>query len=163
MSAYVVQKTHIDALIGAALQASIGHGAFRWYTGTRAGGDILAHELTDLNADETGAMLWEENRRSVAFRYNGEAVGAVIVPFVHAIAHVPPIDPVRVLKAIRGYEYQTCEHPEWESSSAKAFCDSLTAHMVTKLRGYDDAKWEVTHLSQIAVKGMENAVSIFSL
>jgi hypothetical protein len=49
---------------------------------------------------------------------------------------------VQVLKAIQSYAYQSCEHPEWDGSLAKRFCDWLESAIIGDLPGYDDAEWE---------------------
>ncbi len=53
------------------------------------------------------------------------------------------VDPVQVLKALECYEHQSCEHPGWESSSARAWCDSLRQQAIAHLPGYDAAAWAI--------------------
>ena len=85
-------------------------------------------------------MIWNENKRSVDYRYD-EANDREVYRF-------PPTkhfntEPVRVLKLIDCYEYQSCEHPEWASSEAHSFCNSLRGAMIHMLPGYDDAPWGI--------------------
>ncbi len=51
---------------------------------------------------------------------------------------------VEGLSAIKCYEYQTCEHPEWEQSAAHAFCDALRDLLIGCLPGYEAAPWTWT-------------------
>ena len=46
-----------------------------------------------------------------------------------------------LLNAIRGYQYQTCEHPSWETSEAKAFCEALQQRLISMLPGYRNGPW----------------------
>ena len=151
MSAYVVDENHIRFMVEAATCRSLGSmhdGGLRWYHGE------TLHELRLLDSDgatAAGQMLWDENVRSVKHRYpdcsDDTLPGPIGCSFVYEHGNRPrlrPIDPVAVLKACDGYEYQSCEHPEWEQSEAKAFIDELRSRAIHSLPGYDDAAWEVT-------------------
>lgn len=152
MSAFIVEKVHIDALVHAGILA--GHPARGGYTLTWRtehidwAGDHAAYltavkeatrECTRLTASRVGAMLWNENKKSVDHRYN-EANDRELYTFTASKV----TNPVAVLKALSCYEYQSCEHPEWESSEAKAFCSALRASLITRLPGYEAAAWEIT-------------------
>jgi hypothetical protein len=131
MSAYVVDKTHIDALLTAGLTnppAAYYHGDQR-------------HEITHQTAGTIGAMLWAENVRSVNYRYQEDEWEQV-----YELTELDgTIKPLIVLKAISCYEHQSCEHPEWEQSEAHAFCRALQDRMIGQLPGYDDAPgWEIS-------------------
>ena len=45
------------------------------------------------------------------------------------------------------YEYQACEAPGWDTSTAKAFCEGLRNAVIPALPGYTDAPWEITTTS----------------
>ena len=168
MSAYIVSKRHIDAMVGAGLSASP-YGELRWRHRDEW------HELSHENATEVGAMLWAENETSVSYRYSppgreyyygehaaemepleelpGGRVSEEIAPGVvvempewaepYRYSAIHPLPAVAVLKAIDCYEYQSCEHPEWEESEAFAFCDSLRRSLIGSLPGYDQAAWSI--------------------
>lgn len=171
MSAFVVDKAHIDALVAAGLGYKR-YGEMSWYH------DGDRHDLKLNTADAVGQMLWSENVTSVEYRYSpesreniyGEAFGdqtpvtdlpgnyqlEIIAPGVEPI-EVPqwsseyryPFEtrvrkPVEILKAISCLEYQSCEHPGWDESEAKAFCDALREQMINALPGYDDAAWGIS-------------------
>jgi hypothetical protein len=157
MSAFMVSKVHLDFLLTAAMHLEA-HPPFDWYLHAEPLEALLqgAHErgqpwgpgaigyagarrrtLTPETADFVGTMLWAENRASVNHRYDE----AEEVQWYTFTPHKGPFDPVQVLKSVRCYDYQSCEHPEWEQSEAKSFCDSLTITAIYALPGMDDAVW----------------------
>lgn len=156
MSAFVVDKPHIDAMIRRALAMPQGHGPLSWYAKDPR---KLHHEelqkeyrqLTHDNADAVGQMLVDECVKSVSYRYQDDKVTNLpgpcdaywLIPYKyeHPFRHRTPT-PVEALKLINCYEYQSCEHPEWEDSEAYLFCESLKSSMIGMLPGYDDAPWE---------------------
>lgn len=163
MSAFMVSKTHIDALITAGLRWGLPHrtrGPVRWLhpeltdedkagayqRGEPWGPEAVrltrerTHELTRESAGRVGAMLLAENRASVDHRYAEEEWEQ---PYEFEAVPGDAIDPVVVLSLIRCYEYQSCEHPEWEASEAHAFCEALTVHAIAALPGYGDAPWTI--------------------
>ena len=152
MSAWIVSKEHIDALVSAALVcAQENRSSFRWYD---ADGNH-SHELTyteTMWASEVGMMLWGENLASINARYPDtiedesacpgpcDFAGSMTVAG-YRFKRTPRIPPVAILKAIACYEYQSCEHEGWKTSEAKAFCAALTDHVINLLPGYDEAPW----------------------
>lgn len=132
MSAFMVSKRHIDYLITAGLDFANGYGPLRW-------GKDHRRELTRETASETGAILWAENRASVNYRYDENKAAN---PYEYS-RYPGRIDPVQVLKAISCLEYQSCEHPEWEASEAKSFCEALRRRTIGFLPGFEDAAWEI--------------------
>jgi hypothetical protein len=153
MSAYVVDRAHIDAIVGTALCPTNHGGSGLCDPDT---GRIL--DLSD--ADWAGVELWSENLRSVAYRYpddvSGERPGPVDLTDEEVYAYTFPKDwqrfriltAVETLKAIRGLEYQSCEHPEWETSWAYKFLQMLEARAMHELPGYAEADWEIREVSR---------------
>ena len=94
-------------------------------------------------------MLWDENIKSVSHRYgeeNTDKLPGVIGETYAYDAHEnfifgPDVNPVAVLKACRCYAYQSCEHPGWEDSRAKALIDNLKDSAISSLPGYEEAEW----------------------
>jgi len=170
MSAYVNSKEHIDALLRVGLEGPTERDmrpdhawhTLAWYIGSER------HELRPDTADSIGAMLTVENVRSVQYRYpedsfdtlpgpinNGWAATAMLGRYEYpaaygrgpiAIAAGPRrLTAVEALKAIDGYEYQSCEHPGWKTSEAAAYCDTLRGRLISCLPGYDEAEtWELS-------------------
>lgn len=137
MSAFVVSKHDIDILVTAHLALN---------------GCAYSNE----RADAIGRTLWRENANSVRYRYSHwtrpelEAAwpDLKIVPFyefkpVHAKA-------AAVAKIARCYDYQSCEHPAYEASQAKAIADTLMATFPETLPGYDDAPWGIADDADLA-------------
>jgi hypothetical protein len=126
MSAWIVSKAHIDLLVLA---------------GTPHGPDKLHYQDGDKwvearpeNRDEIGQMLVMECVASVSYRYPqdsveaGELPGPVepyyVEPYTYTTRHTV-LEPGEVLQLIACYEYQSCEHPGWESSAAADYCRQL--------------------------------------
>lgn len=115
MSAWIVSKAHIDALVQ----------------------EMVAREMIACDqATATGRELWEECRRSVAYRYpndrSGERPGPCDLTDEAMAEYVfegveAPLHPEAIAYACGCFDYQSCEHPGWESSRAKALTDALEA------------------------------------
>ena len=131
MSAFLVSRAHIDAMVSA------------------------AHALEPArfqreSLDDLGAMLWRENMRSLEALYGGGAPDEDAVegyawsrttPGRYGVMALQEI--VRVLKAIDCYEYQSCEHGDWRTSEAREFCRMLRNSLISRLPGYDAAPWGI--------------------
>jgi len=141
MSAFVVNKSHINALIHAGM--AVQYRPFTWYHNGES------HNLTDENASQIGQMLLDECVRSVCSRYEDDSMTNLpgrtnaewLIPFEYRFTHRRPT-PIEALSLISCYEYQSCEHPEWEASEAKAFCSALRHCTISRLPGYDEVSWE---------------------
>jgi hypothetical protein len=178
MSAFVVGKEHIDAIVSAGLRlgrpAHLGWLRWMWpavtdadrqecYAAGQPWGpravelyEARKHELAPDSADRVGAMLWAENVRSVAFRYDEpEDAQDLPGPIFFGVLDVAEyrhrssdrigcvLDAVGTLKALDCLEYQSCEHPGWEASEARAFVEALRRRAIACLPGYDQASWDV--------------------
>lgn len=136
MSAFVVSQDHIRFLVNAGLSRTIAPHGLTWN-----GGWLKRYEPdTDERAALVGAMLWEENYKSVNYRYRESDAAP---RYVHRDEPARSYNPIHVLKAIACLEYQSCEHPEWEASGARAFCEALRMAAIRALPGYSDAPWVV--------------------
>lgn len=151
MSAYIVNLEHIAYLVQAGTARSLGMDratlSWAWNIDREAGthdretlppGDLEQHQ-------RLGQMLWDENAKSVAFRYPGDRsppgpIGCDC-QYSDDVPRFPRFDPVQVLKACDCYEYQSCEHREWATSEANAYIDALRGAAWTSLPGYEDAVW----------------------
>lgn len=94
-------------------------------------------------------MLLAENVASVRYRYADSNPDDMVPSWILAEGYEftdPHVEmtPVEVIKAVRCYEYQACERPEWRASEAYQFCKALTDAMIACLPGYADAPWEWT-------------------
>lgn len=133
MSAFNVSESHIDYIVRAALA---------WGLTDYAGADLL------------GRTLWAENARSVAHRYSEEPE-----PSDYEYRHTSgpaagfPIREAWIVSACDCLEYQSCEHPGWETSVARAALHAIRHHAATRIPGgltgamLDGAPWEITQRS----------------
>lgn len=142
MSAFVVDKRHIDVLVRAAISYDY-HGRLYYYH------NGSSKEVNHQNADEVGQMLWNANVASVLYRYPHDSLESLpgrvdspwLVPYSYDF-QTTAITAVEVLKAIACFDYQSCEHPDYEASEAHSFCQALQHHAINALPGYDEAPWE---------------------
>ena len=122
MSAWIVSRNHINALVQWAIRTGL---------------------VTAEQADATGRMLWAANLESVAYRYpndiDGERPGPIgfrdehVLEYTYAPASAEavqewtygtfdPENPRDALRQVSCAFYQSCEHPGWHESDA---CDLL--------------------------------------
>jgi len=149
VSAVVVNKAHIDAMLRAAMAHSQYGDPLRWFVPHE---DVAKRwrQLDANTADAVGQMLIDEMVRSVGYRYDdsdltnlpGPVNAYWVVPYTFPLFVGRTPKPVEGLSITRCYEYQSCEHPEWKESEAKSFCEALTYACITALPGYENAPWE---------------------
>lgn len=155
MSAFIVSKTHIDAIIAVAQNGPSdsgpkypGDGWFAPYW-RGAEGDTLSPRT---DTDQVGTLLWLACQQSVAYRYPNDAEGEWPGPNGLRLSDIltytfdrpaKRLTIIQALKAIDAYCYQSCEHPEWSVSPAREFCEQLRSSLIARLPGYDDAAWEI--------------------
>jgi hypothetical protein len=122
------------------------HGeTFRWYWQGKS------YELRAGDMDEAvrvGQMLWDECIKSVRYRYpdddHGQLPGPVGESFVFErrdLRTLLGLDLPQVFMSCDCYDYQTCEHEDYEQSEAWAFLQALRARAWRSLPGYQDSKW----------------------
>lgn len=125
MSAFVVEKEHIDFIVTAAIDFEI----------------IAAPAALAL-----GKCLWQENVNSVLKRYpqiqGRERTGYLQEVQLYTFKRRTHISVNDVAGAIACLDYQSCEHDEWEGSLAHDFLVRLRAALP---KGTDGAKgvWSV--------------------
>lgn len=120
MSAFTVTKQHIDAIVTPVVQS-------RMYNGFINGAD----------AQEIGNILWNQNYRSVNYRYHDNQES----PKYYFKQNV--VSPVQVLKLISCLDYQSCETPDWEQTQAFKLLDEIKSIVINSLPGYAEAKWSI--------------------
>lgn len=152
MSAFVVSKSHIDALILLGLRLPYPSASpLRWSRIFNQWDSNTTGELTHETLHEVGQMLVDCCVASVSYRYQdsvheglpGPCDTYYARPYAWEAVTVAP-SAVQGLKLISCYEYQSCEHEAWKSSEAKSFCESLQGKLITELPGYEGADWEHT-------------------
>ena len=151
MSAFIVNDRHIDYLVSAGMKwgivwlapsetpADVYQRGAPWGPGSVENVKRRSRKITSkADAEKAGAMLSATNRESVNHRYNENEIEEM-----YSFRRVFELEAVQVIKALDCYEYQSCEHPEWEASEALNFCNALRSMAGHKIPGYDDAQWEI--------------------
>jgi hypothetical protein len=129
MSAFICSDKHVSTIVRFASKTNVvvysGNPSLRW---------IVAG-----NERHTASMLHAENVKSVNYRYLQAAPDGGIVYDPHA----PELRPIEVIKACDCLAYQSCEHPEWETSIANELLNEIQRKAVSLLPGYESARWEI--------------------
>lgn len=131
MSAFIVDRAHIDTLVLAGAQYG-----------------VLPDRSPDTMRD-TGATLWATNHASVNARYR-ESTPTPEYREPPVSTRALRLPPAVVAKAIACYEYQSREHRGWENSDAQRYCRDLRHALLASLPGYEAAPWEVNDVRAIA-------------
>jgi hypothetical protein len=119
MSAFIVSDATIDALVTYA----IGGGSRR---------------ATNLDPQEAGQLLVNENYRSCNHRYRGERGE----PHTYSWRPYPrPLTPVEAIKLCNHYDYQACETDDYEKTEAANLIRQIRDKAIHSLPGYDEAPW----------------------
>ncbi|MBI2060714.1 MAG: hypothetical protein HYT87_13170 [Nitrospirae bacterium] len=150
MSAYIVSPHEINYLVQSAGLLATQQPPLTWvWDVNRSNGCVKSGTLHpgDRAAQERiGQLLQVENLRSVEYRYSQ------IEPHKPEEYTPTPItlkeNPVQVIKSCHYYEYQSCEHPGWETSEACAFIQALEKAAMRALPGYKSAIWGAPTASQ---------------
>lgn len=141
MSAFMVGRNHIEYLVESAFNRQLGDG--------RIGDELRAHYGGFVN-DAKAALaneLYEENARSMRCRYGhhdeieAETAFEKWKPDDFPVLGWAVLNPVQLLKSIHCYQYQCCEHKEWEDSRAYSICKQIETHAVREVPGYEKAEW----------------------
>ena len=137
MSAWIVSKAHIDAMLRFAIQ----HKVSMYADGRRL--DPAAEP------DQIGQALVRECVESVRYRYQDDTdetlPGPVDLywrqPYIYEPRGRMPTLP-EALSLVLSYDYQSCEHPSWKRTPAFYFChDFLEAVAQAALPEREAARW----------------------
>lgn len=120
MSAYQVDPTIIDLIISKAVELKL------YALHPTSGGHTY---VTEDNASEFAQALWQENIKSIAYRYDEET--AKTDPYTFTF--YDNVRPGAAAGCLNCYEYQACEHPGWEASAAHDLCTRLTSKLLTSI------------------------------
>lgn len=153
MSAFIVSKSHIDALIVLGLRLPYPTASpLRWSRVFNVWNSNTTGKLTHESQNAVGQMLVDCCVESVSARYkDSDLAGGLPGPtdeyykraYIWESVTISPT-PVQGLKLISCYEYQSCEHEGWHEAEGKSFCQSLRHKLITELPGYEGADWEHT-------------------
>jgi hypothetical protein len=129
VSAFLCSATHLSTLVNA-LDVAPKSDRPRDFRDTDP--RVLFRTLLDENLASLDEKYGEGTDIEFANRYKYDPLAGRGIPVVG------------LLKAINCYEYQSCEHDDWEKSQAYRFCDALRKMLIRELPGYEEAVWEVT-------------------
>ncbi|MBD2745921.1 hypothetical protein IC232_04330 [Microvirga sp. BT688] len=147
MSAYFVDKLHIDVLVSGAID-------FACAARLSKGGDLIV--ALQENGTELGKMLWAENARSVnyldalVYQRTNSALNEIVG--FYGFEYRRNLCPTVIAKALTSYEHQACECPDFENTLAYDFASRLSRCLTKKLPGWDKAPWGIDFPEQIAVR-----------
>jgi len=102
MSAYIVEDKTINSIVTFARNSNI----------------------IDMDANELGQKLLDENIDSVDYRYKEENDR---LEYKHENIKV---EPKQVYKDLKSLMYQSCEQPTWEASQAFIFLSFIETHLI---------------------------------
>jgi hypothetical protein len=150
MSAFMVSKPVIDALVCVVDEGPerLERTVQEWKDSIHYSGILPEDFKTPL--DDLGDMLVRENLSSIHYRYPDtisdpkNTPGPIEQYWAQSYIYQRPDrkpTAVEAYKLIDHYEYQACEHPEWETSSAKKVCTKLRELLISALPGYQAAPW----------------------
>ena len=126
MSAWIVSKTHVAAIVRFAMRNTYTQATIR-----------------DLGYENAATMLYAENVTSVNHRYADQTPDEPVAFTYREIDRAPDLSPVECIKAVDCLEYQSCEHPGWKESRARKLLDAIRGAAISKLPGYKAAPWGI--------------------
>ena len=146
MSAYIVSKAHIDAIVTFAVSGKLRVGTIKRMAGDAGHGEYV--NSSAYTPSQIGAALWAENHASVDHRYSDttSVPAYVFRPTCHGSSCTKPtrlLTPLDIIKLCQSLKYQSCEHPAWDASFAKDFLNRVISAAIGALPGYDNAFWGI--------------------
>lgn len=153
MRPFVVEPTHVDAILSVALngpagfEPPLGRGWQPPEAGELLGGPrecLNARNASPIGAALLGSCIAAVSRRRPAAR-RARRPGAPADPDRYRFTDLGPLlSAPESCKAIACLECQSCEHPAWPDSAARAFLGDLLWRLITTLPGYAEAPWEIS-------------------
>lgn len=130
MSAYFVSANTLNCILSCAKR----HNRFLV--------DLVEHmpelALSDEELTRVGRMLWRENEKSLRYRYadagDQDSWGPDFAAIDDFVFQERQDSDWQAIMSCNNYDYQSCEHPEWEASKAKAFNDAVRDACLKALR-----------------------------
>ncbi len=157
MSAFIVDKAHIDAIVAVALFGPSDSRSSSWRGREPYMGQ---HKAEPGTANLVGQQLIDTNVLSIKARYpdcidNPENTPGPCEQYWNDPYAFPVAEPhqytglpttAEALKIIACYEYQACEFPDWENSLSYHFCNSLRSRLVWCIPAVsEEDAWEWPH------------------
>lgn len=151
MSAFVVDRRHIDLIVSVIKELPADAEA------DESEVDLLRSSISRKLSERepeissrmgilgaVGEILIRQNVASVLYRYDNDE--SMVPDYTRSLYEYQPL-PFRptcaeVLKALDCYDYQACETPDWEQTTAHWITSTLRDYLIKILPGYDRAPWE---------------------
>jgi hypothetical protein len=154
-NAFVLDPTHVDAILSVALHGPAGFDSRVFPGWDRPDvGDMVRrpHEkLSAENATEVGVRLLAGCVASVLHQQHavseGRQAGPSRLPAPEAYEFEdlgPILTTAECCKALACLECQSCEDPDWPDSPSRGFCGALLWRLISTLPGYREAPWELS-------------------
>ena len=150
MSAYVVPKLCIDLLVSGMIDNKVWFPFSRKYAG-------------EMDPTELGLMLWKENAASVMSRYPDDDYEDYAYVNTYKFKRYHDIKPALLAQTVGCYDYNACEHDEYETSEAKQAVDALVWSLMKRLPGYEAAPYGASDESEIEGLYLKGAVSLMDM
>ena len=146
MSAYIVSKAHIDAIVTFAVGGQRRVGTVRRMA--EDAGQAKYVSSSDYTPSQIGTALWTENHASVDYRYTETTPVPAYVfrPKCHGSTCsklMRQLTPLDIIKLCQSLKYQSCEHPCWEASFANDFLNRVISAAIGALPDHDNAFWGI--------------------
>ena len=116
MSAYIVDKYHIDAIL----------------TAFKETGRVL------MDLDRIGQILVNANFKSVNVRY-----GMKDKPYKYEFKAVKKYNAMQIYVACDCLNYQSCEYDGWKRSKAKRLLEKIRTAVMENSQEWQNAKWHL--------------------
>lgn len=139
MSAFMVEKEHIDLMVWAAT-AGPGAGREPFYYFHNGEQKLVRRNHAEQTA--LGRLLVKANADSVGYRYD-EPSARNTYPYEYKSPR-PGWSAAEVLMALDSYEYQACETPDYHTSEAAAVAEAIRRCMCRAVyAGYGNSAWSI--------------------
>lgn len=133
MSAYIVEKNHIQYIMAAVQSPTIRFD----FTYKDESGNWVKVAKGDFDATaKLGNILWQANAAGVNARYKERST---VEELTSRDVYLCAIDPMQLLRSLDCLEYQSCDSPTWESSVAHGIIRRLIKCAYQSLPGYSSA------------------------
>lgn len=136
MSAYMVDKEHIDVLVCLLLSLPRYVGNVGSETPNRLGAYLVAANLAGVQARYPDCIENPEDTPGPCAQYWEEPYQFTQQPY--------RLTAVEALAAIAGYRYQCSDSDEWSTTPAYGLLQDLQEALIRNLPGYDAAPWTWT-------------------
>ena len=135
MSAYIESPAHIDTIVSYFIDPRPHQGLWLEFS---EGYNYMSKD----NAADIAAELYAENVKSVDHRYNETNIQDYEFTYIRQARD--EYTPAEIAKALDGYEYQSCETPNYYNSRAASIVNSMRKHLLSNLAGYEEADtWSI--------------------